>query len=252
MRRLVLQSRAAAMIDAVRSAVGDELLDVWLDQDNGGRLSFLTSRLEEARASLGSEADSGEILVIRGRHTATELRGAEETVRTRLGTEIKDVEVGIDWHNESIAVRYGGTDAARGAAIRSLAGSVAGAQIPVVADTSGPPPPGQQRGCTILACDPPMRGGVRLHIHRDLGHASGPRGSCTTGFNIRGSNGWLYVLTAGHCVTNSGSGRALAYHNGLPVAWEKSTTNDTDFLAPANTNYSNNTPPRYDWALMPY
>lgn len=247
LRRLQLQARAAGITDQLRGRLGEELLDVWLDQENGGLLTFLTSRPAEAQAAMGAAYDPAQIRIVRSKHTAAELAIAESAVRARL-TGLNDALVGTDRHNEKIVVHYPKTDQRRAAEIRGRAGTVAGNRVAVSVDTSGPPPPGQQRYCYILMCDPPMRGGIRLHIKRD----DGSFGSCTTGFNVRDSNGWVYVLTAGHCVTLPGPGRQYAYHNGLPVAWEKSTTNDADPSSPANTNYSNNDYPRYDWALMPY
>src|SRR5437762_1402003 len=43
LRRLQLQAHAADLAKAVHGKVGDELLSVWLDQENGGKLTFLTS-----------------------------------------------------------------------------------------------------------------------------------------------------------------------------------------------------------------
>lgn len=257
LRRLKLQARSADIVAAVRTAVGDDLLDVWMDQSDGGRLVFLTSRPADVQAALGADFTPIQVRLVQSRFSAAELTAAETTVKARVDA-IGEAKVGIDRRNETIRVRYEGTDQAVAARIKLAAGSQVPAEmlgsgsakagVPVVVVAAGPPNTDGERACDILACDTPMRGGVRMHIRRD----DGSFGSCTAGFNVRGSNGWVYILTAGHCVTNSGSRRQYAFHNGLPLVWEKSTGNDTDPTSPADSRYFNNTPPRYDWALMPY
>ncbi|MDQ1676199.1 MAG: streptogrisin [Actinomycetota bacterium] len=71
-----------------------------------------------------------------------------------------------------------------------------------------------------LCGGPPMRGGYRLDVTRS-DTREGRFGPCTVGFNVRGSNGHSYIITAGHCVTGSRHvGVDRVYHNGVPVAIE--------------------------------
>lgn len=64
--------------------------------------------------------------------------------------------------------------------------------------------------CGFPYCDPPLRGGVSMQS---------AAGACTTGFISRSrSDGRLFVLTAGHCVT-----RGTTYHTWFPSDATKHT-----------------------------
>lgn len=243
-RRLDLQDRLDDLVKPVRDAVGDELHNVWIDQAGGGKLRMLTSRPAQARAALGANAD---VLVEASRYTSSQLRAAETEVRHRLAG-VAGVEIGADPANQQVSVHYGGADRAVSAKVNA-AGSRAGQGVPVAVDTT-PGTTGQQRACSILSCDPPMRGGVRLHVRRD----DGSWGSCTSGFNIRGSNGWVYVLTAGHCVLGANKDkRQYLFHNGLPVVWElHASGSNTDPNSPPDLRYVRNDYPNLDYAILPY
>jgi streptogrisin C len=85
----------------------------------------------------------------------------------------------------------------------------------------------------------PMRGGIRLDVPRD--DRARPWGGCTNGFNVEGAkNGWVYTLTAGHCVLE-GQAHAwqdVTYHNGIAVGKENGGTARNQSIA--------------DYAIMPY
>lgn len=251
MRRLKLQERSSDIIKKVRDQVGDELFDVYIDQANDGKLTFLTSRPDDgAKALTALSADVAETRFVQSKHTAKQLEAARLATEKKLAGK-KDVVVYTDKRTETVAVRYSGVDAKAAADVRSSAGTVAGEAVQVTVDTSGPAPAGEQKICTLLSCDPPARGGIRMHIRRDIGTF----GSCTVGYNVRGSNNWGYVLTAGHCVEKAGAGRNYAYHNGLPFAWEKAANgNDNDPSAAPDLRYYNNDPNGnfYDWAILPF
>lgn len=68
-----------------------------------------------------------------------------------------------------------------------------------------------------------MKGGYRLELPRD----NGVYAACTNGFNIKGSNGWRYTLTAGHCVLGSQHTHIdFSSHNGIPVGYESMSRNN--------------------------
>jgi streptogrisin C len=249
-RRLELQAAAAGLADKARAAVGDELLDVRLDQAGGGKLTLLTSEPERARAALGASADA-QVRLVRSKFTAAQLEAARHEVSTRLAG-VGNATVGLDPWSESIRVHYytgsGRTDAAD---VRRRSGSRAAGAVPVQVDIGPRPPKGEQRSCDIMACDTPMRGGLRLHIKRD----NGEWGSCTSGFNLRGE-GWVYLLTAGHCALLPGPKRQCFYHNGLPVAWEKASSGSESGCrtGTGNTNYAKNVTSAQliDYAILPF
>ncbi|MGN9913628.1 S1 family peptidase [Phytohabitans sp. LJ34] len=248
-RRLDLQDRAAEIAATVRATLGNELLDVSLDQVGGGKLTFLTSRPEVAKSVAGAVADPGEIRIVRSKFTYAQLVTAEKEARTLFAADPKAM-IGIDKERERITV-YLPADAVRAAQLRALvdkrAASRKAVQVPIFLDTSPDEIGGEPKACELLACDTPMRGGVRLHVRRD----NGSWGSCTTGFNLRGNNGWAYVLTAGHCVVSPGPKRQYMYHNGLPAVVEMTTGNFADPNAPADTRFYN-TSIQHDFAILPY
>ncbi|MFG2043788.1 trypsin-like serine protease [Dactylosporangium sp. NPDC048998] len=251
MRRLRLQERSPEIIKKVRDQVGDELLDFHIDQANGGKLVFLTSKPDAGAKALASvSTDAAEARFVQSKHTAKQLEAARLATEKKLAGKA-DVTVFADKRTETINVKYSGTNAQVAVEVRTLAGNVAGEAVQVNVDTSGPAPAGEQKACYLLSCDPPARGGIRMHVRRD----GGDFGSCTVGYNVRGSNGWAYVLTAGHCVADT-TRRQYTYHNGLPFTWEKAADGQDEHNAnaPADTRYYSNAPSGnfYDWALLPY
>ncbi|MFG2169311.1 chymotrypsin family serine protease [Micromonospora chersina] len=254
-RRLELQSRASGLADRARAAVGEELLDVWMDQAGGGKLTLLTSEPDRVRTALGGSADA-QVRLVKSRFTAAQLEAARREVSTRLAG-VEDVAVSLDRRSESIQVRYfTGPGRADAGDVRRRSGSQTAGRVSIQVDIRPRPPVGEQRSCDIMACDTPMRGGLRLHIKRD----NGGWGSCTSGFNLRGSsgsgNGWVYLLTAGHCALTPGASRQCFYHNGLPVVWEKASSGSESGCrtGTGNTNYAKNLfqAQLLDYAILPY
>jgi streptogrisin C len=100
--------------------------------------------------------------------------------------------------------------------------------------------------CSPLACDAPMRGGIRLDGRRD----NGTFGGCTVGFNVKRADGRPFVLTAGHCVLGKNHENAdRIWHNGIRVLnehvggrWESVTDRQSSFFGTPITDY----------AFMPY
>jgi len=251
LRRLRLQARAAGIIAKVRGAVGDDLLSFSIDQKTDGKLTFLTAQADVAGKAI-APADFTETKFVKSRFTAKQHKEALAAVQQRMASR-SGVETYTDFDTETIIVRYPTTEAAVATQVRGLAGRSSTHGVPVSVETPAPPPPGQQKACALLSCDTPIRGGVRLHIRKD----NGDFGSCTAGFNVRGSNGWKYILTAGHCVLGvDKGGRQYAFHNGLPVVWEKAADgyDANNPSSPPDVNYSINQPSGWfnDWALLPF
>ncbi|MCA2211285.1 S1 family peptidase [Jidongwangia harbinensis] len=221
-----------------------------------GKLTFRTSRPDVATRALGAAA--AEARIVPSRHTAAELAAARTAVAKRLPAGPgAGVGVWADPATETIKVTYRGTDDGVEARVRRSAGTVADAGVPVTVDASGPSPKADQRSCQLLNCGPTVRGGMRMHIRRDPDHQqNGRRGSCTVGFTVRGSDGWAYLLAAGHRVEGPGPKRQYAYHAGLPLAWEKAAPgyDEHDQNAPPDAAYFMNEPGGtfHDYALMPF
>jgi streptogrisin C len=127
-----------------------------------------------------------------------------------------------------------------------------------------PYPKATDTACTIVSCDPPMRGGTQLQMYTgaadtakspvDLSNqpaqwfidSSGQKALrfCTAGFNVRGSDGFAYVLTAGHCKLP----RDLSAKSPYP-AYTASETDQWVGVMPGS--WASNVFPT-DGALLPY
>jgi streptogrisin C len=114
-------------------------------------------------------------------------------------------------------------------------------------NSCGPP---LSSGCDGTNCTPPFRAGLNLDLWTGTGTGSPSglfEGRCTSGFDMVGSNGWVYSTSAGHCFkglvsADSNNGTWVGYlppHVGYP--W-----------APVITQgYLSYTYP-YDFAIMPF
>jgi streptogrisin C len=81
-------------------------------------------------------------------------------------------------------------------------------------------PPGSMAGtsldCANVYCFPPLRGGINIFRLNSQGHPA--PGQCTSGFVARGRvTGNLYLLTAGHCAVEDGTGTWGTYFPGGSV-----------------------------------
>jgi streptogrisin C len=98
------------------------------------------------------------------------------------------------------------------------------------------PRPATYNDCSIDACPAPMRGGARLDMWNTLTDP-GDSEFCTNGFNIHGSNGWQYTVTAGHCLES-------VTHN--------YTEHNFDWVGYYNPDTYISSSYPYDGAILPY
>ena len=61
------------------------------------------------------------------------------------------------------------------------------------------------KACILQNCTPPMRGGLKLYIFDALSSRPDWIWFCTSGFNVHGSDGRQYLVTAGHCFAGAGN-----------------------------------------------
>lgn len=188
LRRMHLQSESADIVASVRNRIGDELLDVWLDQDGGGRLTLLTSDPGAAQAAAALvDANPADTAFVKSAYTAVQLKAAQTKVQNRL-KGVADVGVSIDARNQSIVVSYTKGDMTAFGRIKHLVGTDSGTGVPVNMNMpAAHPDSGRQKSgsCVLHNCDPAIRGGLQLTVRRD----DGSWGSCTSGFLFRASTG---------------------------------------------------------------
>jgi hypothetical protein len=228
LRRLSLQREAYRLRDRLVARHADHYAGMWLDQDGGGTLVVAATNPRALQPALAGAADRARVRVVAAQRPWRELRATRDRITGRLGEPAlgQGVDVGIDARTNTVRVRRPTRPLAplAGVVDRAVRGEPPAA---VAVSTYRPGEPKSATGtrgsgaavdCQPLACDTPMRAGVRLDIQRDDRTWDG----CTSGFNLTGAdNGLDYVLTAGHCVWGRFHERAdTTLHNGLPVGAE--------------------------------
>ncbi|MEV1247807.1 S1 family peptidase [Nonomuraea sp. NPDC049750] len=193
MRRLELQRTSGALHTVLARDHADTYAGSWIDQENGGVLVIASTAAEALVPALSAVPDRNHVRVVAARHSLKELKAKAADVGARLGLTpeqapvINEQKNRVELHNQAAA------------AVRGSAGRLATAgdlDVTVI----DPPTITPQRGpCEIQACFPPMRGGLRLDLY-DVNYNKLKGDFCTSGFNVKGSNGWKYTLTAGHCL----------------------------------------------------
>jgi streptogrisin C len=197
LRRLELQRTAGGLQETLEGRLADSFAGSWIDQENGGVLMIGATRPIEMEGVLRLLPDRAHIKVVKADHSKKELQAAADRISARLGVPswfgpvIDDVQNGLALHGKaSEALRSAGGS-------QSLAGDQAA--VKSVQDA----PDRTLLACTLQNCTPPMRGGLKLYIFSNLNRTGGWIDWCTNGFNVHGSNGWQYTMTAGHCVAPS-------------------------------------------------
>jgi streptogrisin C len=240
LRRLNLQNAAAQLLPRLRRDHADDFGGMWLDQENGGVLVVRTTRSDLMTGTLRAVRDRAHVKVLPSRWSLKDLHAAGSRLSGGLGAKPGSaVEVLVDEQANQVRVRYRDRPGIEryGDRARQAAATEPGMAI---AERQPSEPKRVKKGCDLFACDTPARGGIRLDLQRNSGPRNGSWGSCTLGFNVRGSNGWVYTLTAGHCVSGSEHQQIdQSYHNGLPMGFED----------PTLTNPSGGD---VDYAIMPF
>jgi len=186
MRRLELQRAAAALQDVLARDYPDTYAGSWLDQEHGGILMIGSTRPAALTTPLSAMTDRAHIKVVPAQHSRRELETVAAAVSARLHPTVDDE------HNQVVL----DNQAATGSDLTALpAGTV------VVR------PDGTRltKACTLRNCPPPMRGGLQLYIFASLTSRPNWIWYCTNGFNVHGSDGRQYTVTAGHCFEGEGS-----------------------------------------------
>ncbi|MFG1802981.1 hypothetical protein ACGFI4_22840 [Micromonospora carbonacea] len=203
-RRLELQRTAGALQDVLARDHGDTFAGSWIDQENGGVLYLASTAAGKLAPALGAIPDRQHIRVVGARHSLRELAARAREASARLGLTAEQEPV-INPQRNRVELHHGAAAAVRGSAGRlALAGDLG----VTVVDSPTPTP----QACAIRNCEAPMRGGLLLDF---FDFNKSPKRSCTNGFNVHGSDGWQYTVTAGHC-SKAGDGY-YSRHAGLWV-----------------------------------
>ncbi|MEV1244847.1 S1 family peptidase [Nonomuraea sp. NPDC050022] len=207
-RRLELQQTAGALQKVLARDYAETYAGSWIDQDNGGVLAIASTAPDALAPALSAVPDHGHIRVVAAQHSLRDLQAKAADISARLGLKPEQAPV-INEQKNRVELYHQAAAAARSSAGRLAA--VADLDVAVV-DT----PPMTNAACNISYCTAPMRGGVRLEMY-DQNYRRLYK-TCTNGFNVKGTNGWVYTLTAGHCFEND---EYYSFHTGQPVGhWD--------------------------------
>ncbi|MFR9776764.1 trypsin-like serine protease [Micromonospora sp. MS34] len=237
-RRVALQELSASLAASLAAGFPDTYAGMWLDQAHGGVLTIGATSTAPIATAVAGLPDAAHMKVVPVRYPLRRLTEAAARLAADLSVTA-GTDVVVDEQANEVVVFTGDVLAADDA---RLAGALAAAGVPARARLRKDP------SAILKSCDPrycaqaPMRGGIRLDIPRD----DGTVGGCTSGFNLRASNGAYYVLTAGHCVVG---GR----HQHVDQTWHQ-------FLGPkvpvgvesTSPVLAENTTLPNDYAALPY
>jgi streptogrisin C len=221
--RIERQDRLVKVADKVREALGDAYAGIWFDNSDDGRMKIgiaasasaadpsLVWSVQTLLAANGAKDDAD---LVRVATTQRELAAEHEKVDGALAEELQTGKVmtSVDPEKNSVTVEIGSSlpDSER-ASIAAAARDAA----PDVQVEDSPDVQGEFQACVrrtsdnALFCGNPFRGGVT--IGTSLGY-------CTAGFVTFGNSGgnpWL--LTAGHCLRDGGSGTWSSRDNSLTL-----------------------------------
>ncbi len=215
MRRLELQRVAGELQDVLAREHPETYAGSWIDQENGGILMIGSTKPTSYTALLRAIPDNQHIRVVAAEHSRKQLEAVAARVSARLGLSVAQAPVIDDQRNRVVLHNKAATAAHSTNGLTSL-GSDASKVAVVLPEAKRVP-----AACTIQNCTPPMRGGLKLYIFNSLNSRPNWLWSCTNGFNVHGSNGWQYTVTAGHCFEGEGN---FSDHNGKWVGSYQAST----------------------------
>ena len=253
LRRLQLQDDAQRL-DAILSNDQPAVYGgMQMDQDNGGILVLAMTAPSAADPYLRGEPDRAHVVIRTVAHSLAELREVKSRVAKKVGEGpdavylpavdqlnnqvvlwkrdwVAQEKVTGSWEADSLAKqpavaasradRQHGVDSESATALRAVDAESGLVSIKTLIQPTPYYTPYVDWGyCHPLYCPANyggMRGGLRLDVKRD----DGSWGGCTAGFNVRSGgsiwNGWAWVLTAGHCVTNK-TNQTPIQHDGWSI-----------------------------------
>ncbi len=202
-RRSQVQKAVARLVPHALTLPG--YAGVYLDQLAGGQPVFLfTDTLAgTSRDEIGGLLPAGTSFRVQAAsRTENELLEQQQRIEAELpaiwasGIDVVRVAVKTSQNRLRIGVR----DLAESERQELLARY--GADLDVFEDGMA-----QSDACPATNDCRPIKGGISIN------HAGGSAGECTSGFIVRGSNGSLYMLTAGHCIETTGGYDIVWRHN---------------------------------------
>lgn len=242
---LRLQGRADGLGEEVNaSSSGGGYAGYWFDNTSrrvkvGLKTGTNSTGAQQKITARGIAADTDIVYVA---NTIGELEQARDTMLTTLSDLVDAGKVGVGFRPQgnaltvTTATGLTSTEQGRVTTARSSAGV---ATTLVVEPTANITP--ELAACNVLVCDPPARGGRAI---------DGPDRSCTGGFVARSRSDQLpYLITAGHCVRDGGSGPWNIFTSdgdkqlGFPANWEFGDSGDFGLIGISGSAFTGNLQP---------
>jgi streptogrisin C len=207
-RRLVLQREMHVLDVWLQSRFPDNYAGMWIDQAHGGVAVLEATRPARLSSALAGVARHFRIRTEAVRFSLRRLQQVAAEAQGELGLAATAT---VDDYHDQVVVRMHGPAATRQA--RTVLGTAMRAELRtgILAVGSftrgygnecdpGSCTPPRSSGCDKTNCTPPFRGGINLDLWDVISSSATPEGRCTAGFDVTGSNGWVYSTTAGHCM----------------------------------------------------
>jgi streptogrisin C len=225
---------------------------MWLDQAHGGVAVIAAAHPAALAPALAAAAGPLRTRIQPVRFSLRQLQQAAVAAQHQLGPA---ATVTVDEYHNQVVVRMHGqaaTNQARTTLGTAMRAELRAGTLAVGSFTRGygnecfpgicTPP--RSSGCDKTNCTPPFRGGINLDLWSDT-YSNTPEGRCTAGFDVTGSNGWVYSTTAGHCMDGasndtSDNGHWVGYWIG-GTYWNDVYPNDhavLPFIVLNGTNYA--------------
>jgi streptogrisin C len=259
-RRLELQRDASGLADRLAQQLPNAYAGMSIDQQHGGVLVISATNPALITGAIRNFPQRG---YVRTRKVAYSLRQLDQTAS--LLQRRYNPHTAVVWANpDDNHVVVSGSKAVQ-ADVRALSS----AWIPDRAMIEYQPYPAiTNASCSVAACDPPMRGGTELDTYNandfpaglPVNLAFGPKvgvnasaaeSICTTGFNVRGSNGFAYLLTAGHCVLQVPLGSPFSTPATYTASPDSNVSATNQWLGSKMGGYASDATGA-DGALLPY
>ena len=240
MRRLELQRYDAQITPKLAATFGSTYAGSWIDQDHGGVLVINSTEPSTLAATVGAAPDSAHIRLITVKRSLRQLESIAATLSARFAIPPAVAPV-IDVVDNQLSLPS--PAAARVAAMGGLAAT--GYSSDVVRAVQSPSDRSRDLACSMQNCTPPMRGGLKLYLFQTLDSRPNWDAFCTNGFNVHGSNGWQYTVTAGHCVSgidndSDNNSQWVGYYNGPTYAGDSYPLDGAimPYIVTGGTNYA--------------
>jgi streptogrisin C len=234
---LEAQEDGAGIVEALESLQGEDYAGVWFDNESGEFVVPVVPGTDTASIST-SLAASDLATDFRTKPVSSswdELEAAQKRINGALSALIEEGLVGTSLDPRTNSVVISQAEAANASQRAEIQAAAQGEDVAVEVRESqeqrlGISTQACQFGASI--CDAPMRGGVNIVPN---GANRGP-GGCTAAFKGIGDvYGNRFVLTAGHCVTETG---ALKWDSFLPAPEERKDLGHVDAYSFPNHDYA--------------